>query len=388
MTKASNNITQNMATMKPNEFIDTMFTLMQNCSDSTEMPAILLHGSPGIAKSASIHQIGEKLGKALNKQVKVHDVRLILFNPVDLRGLPSKASVKQKVKKSYNVEGKTGYKLVEEDIDVARWLRPEIFQMSDDDNIINILFLDEIGSAPQAVQAAAYQLVLDRRVGEHRLPNNCFIFAATNLLTDKAVTVKLSSALANRLLHIHIQCDIDDWKKWAINHNIDSRIIGFLNWKPEMLFKFDPSSNDYAWPSPRTWEMTSGILNKVKNIKIATNLISGLIGLGAATEFAAYTKVYHALPNIDAIFEGKEVEYPKEMDVAYAVSSSLVSKANKANKKQIDNMIRWLINWRTDYAVLTAKDCVKNLKVRDMFSSSKAWVEFFEKHKDVVSIYN
>ena len=378
----SKQIENNVAKMKPGEFINIMTSLIASAKSGLDIPSVSLIGSPGIAKSASVKAIANNVSKITGKKVVVHDVRLINMNPVDLRGIPSKATIKQKTLKQFYENGQFEEQLIEEDVDVARWLRPEIFQMDPSNDVINILFLDEITSAPPSVQAVAYQITLDRKVGEFTLGNNVFVITASNKSTDKAVAYKMPTALANRLIHIEIYCDLDDWKNWAINNNIDSRIIGFLNWKPEMLFKFDPTSDDLAWPTPRTWEMTAKILKLIPDINQASSLIAGTIGLGTAQEFIAYTKVYHSLPNVADIFNGKSVEYPKAMDIAYAVSSAIVSYAQKANKKQINNLIIWAKKWQPDYALLCFKDCLRNDKIREYFSSSREWVQWYIANKE------
>jgi len=379
-------IENNVAKMKPGEFINLMTSLIASAKTGLDIPSVSLIGSPGVAKSASVKTIANNVSKITGKKVLVHDVRLINMNPVDLRGIPSKATVKQKVLKQFYENGKFEEKIVEEDVDVARWLQPEILNMDPSDNIIHILFLDEITSAPPSVQAVAYQITLDRRVGEFLLPTNVFVITASNLSSDKAVTYKMPTALANRLLHIEIYCDLDDWKNWAINNGIDNRIIGFLNWKPEMLFKFDPTSDDLAWPTPRSWEMVAKILKLIPNINTASSLIAGAVGLGTAQEFIAYTKVYHSLPNVADIFNGKPVEHPKAMDISYAISSAIVSYAQKATKKQIENMITWAQDWQPDYALLCFKDCLRNDKIRGYFTSSKSWVIWYTKNKDFIDL--
>lgn len=374
-------IENNVAKMKPGEFINLMTSLIASAKTGLDIPSVSLIGSPGVAKSASVKAVANNVSKITGKKVLVHDVRLINMNPVDLRGIPSKATVKQKVLKQFYENGKFEEKIVEENVDVARWLQPEILNMDPSDDVIHILFLDEITSAPPSVQAVAYQITLDRRVGEFLLGNNVFCICASNLSSDKAVTYKMPTALANRLLHIEIYCDLDDWKNWAINNEIDNRIIGFLNWKPEMLFKFDPTSDDLAWPTPRSWEMVAKILKLIPNINTASSLIAGAIGLGTAQEFIAYTKVYHSLPNVADIFHGKPVEHPKAMDVAYAVCSAIVSYAQKANKKQIDNMIRWCQGLSPDYALLCFKDCLRNDKIREYFTNSPEWTQWYIKNR-------
>ena len=103
--------------------------------------------------------------------------------------------------------------------------------MDPSDDIVNILFLDEISAAPQSVQAAAYQITLDRVVGEHKLPDNCIIIAAGNRVTDKSVSFKMPKALANRLCHFEIQSDFDSWRDWAVKNGINQKVLGFISFK-------------------------------------------------------------------------------------------------------------------------------------------------------------
>ena len=163
-------VEQNIARMTVNEMINLFVPLITSSKSGKELPAINLSGPPGVGKSDGIREIGERVANTLNKPVYIHDVRLLNMNPVDLRGIPAKATTTV----NHYVDGK----LKQETIDVAKWLRPEIFQMDESNDVINILFLDEITAAPQSVQAAAYQIVLDRKIGEHMLPDNCYIFPA------------------------------------------------------------------------------------------------------------------------------------------------------------------------------------------------------------------
>lgn len=383
---ATENIELNVAKMKPGEVINVVTALVSASKSGTDLNTINLIGPPGIAKSDSVRAIAANISRIKGKQVKVHDIRLSMMSPVDLRGVPSKATIVQRMKQPVYKDGILDYTEEDVEINVARWLRPEIFQMSDSDDIINFLFLDEITAAPPSVQAAAYQLVLDRKIGEHQLPDNVYVICAGNRTVDKAVSFKMSTALANRMIHIEVYPDIDDWKNWAINKGIDPRIISFLNWKPDMLFKFDPNSNDLAFCSPRSWEIAHNILQKIPDIDVASPLIAGAVGLGAAQEFVGHTKVFHALPNVADIFNGKQVEYPKAMDVSYALSASLVTYAQKATKKQVNNMITWMIKWQPDYAILTAKDCLRTPKLLEYFSSSKAWIDWYVVNKDFIDL--
>ena len=139
-----------------------------------KFPSVMLWGAPGVGKSQGVRQIADILSEKSGKKVVVTDVRLLLFNPVDLRGIPTANAEKT----------------------LAVWLKPKIFQMDDSADVVNILFLDEISAAPQSVQAAAYQITLDHTVGEHKLPENCIVIAAGNRVTDRSVAFNMPKALA------------------------------------------------------------------------------------------------------------------------------------------------------------------------------------------------
>ena len=186
------------------------------------------------------------------------------------------------------------YFLGSEDRTLAVWLKPKIFQMDPGNNVINILFLDEISAAPQSVQAAAYQITLDRVVGEHKLPDNCIVIAAGNRVTDKSVSFKMPKALANRLLHIEIEGSFESWRKWAVKVGINEKVLGYLSFRNDRLFGFDATNDDLAFPTPRSWEMVSSILNNVEdNVATMHPMIAGLIGSGPAIEFRTWCKVYN-----------------------------------------------------------------------------------------------
>ena len=231
--------------------------------------------------------------------------------------------------------------------------------MDSSNNIINILFLDEISAASPSVQAAAYQITLDRCIGEHKLPDNCIVIAAGNRITDKAVAYQMPSALANRLMHLEIESDFESWNTWAILNNINSKVLGFLKFRPNYLNTFDPKTANLAFATPRSWEMVSNILNNVSDdLNIVFPLISGLVGSGIATEFKGWSRVYNDLPNIEDIFNGKDVLIPSNTDTIYALTASMVNyaKKNKDNLEMIANSIKYAINLPPDFSLILLKD--------------------------------
>ena len=300
------------------------------------VPSVMLWGAPGVGKSQGVRQIAEKIKLATKKQVHVTDVRLLLFNPIDLRGIPT----------------------ANEDKTLAVWLKPQIFKMDESDKVVNILFLDEISAAPQSVQAAAYQITLDRVIGEHKLPDNCIVIAAGNRVTDKSVAYKMPKALANRLMHIEIEADFDSWLKWAVSHGINRKVTGFLAFRRD-LFLADTAADDLAYPTPRSWEMVSNVLNGVnESINDVYPLIAGLIGVGAAIEFRSYGEIYSKLPSIDDIFNGRSAPMPRTSDALYALTASMTQYAMKYKDdlRKIENSIQYALGMPPDFSAVLLKN--------------------------------
>lgn len=281
--------------------------------DLTGVPSVMMWGPPGIGKSQAVAQIASRIERDTGKKVNMIDIRLLLFNPVDLRGIPTANDSRT----------------------LAVWLKPQIFDLDPGDEIVNIVFLDEISSAPQSVQAAAYQITLDHKVGEHKLPENCLVVAAGNRVTDKSVAYKMPKALANRLMHIEIESSAESWNSWAVRKGINEKITGFLSFRPDYLMCFDPANDELAYPTPRSWEMASSILDTVSDdIDTVFTLLAGVVGVGVAAEMRSWDRIYDKLPSVKDIFEGKNPDIPKGMDAMYALISAMTRYA----KEHLDDL--------------------------------------------------
>ncbi len=311
---------------------DTISRMVEMGIPARAVPPFMMWGAPGVGKSQCVAQAAENIGRRTGKRVVMTDVRLILFSPVDLNGVPVP-----------DIENK-----------VAIWLRPSIFNMDPSDDVINILFLDEITAVPQSVQAAAYQLVLDRKVGEHHLPDNCVVIAAGNRVTDHAVSYRMSSALANRLCHMELECDASAWVKWAMNNGVDMSIVGYLSYSPGSLMANDFGDDKKAFPTPRSWAMADMFIKLYGSVEDAFPYIVGCVGREAASSLLNWVKVWHKLPDVSAIFNEGKADLPTRPDLLYALVSQMVEFARRETTtiSQIRRSVAVGTRLPADYAML------------------------------------
>ncbi|MBU1691894.1 MAG: AAA family ATPase [Gammaproteobacteria bacterium] len=262
---------------------------------------VMLWGPPGVGKSQIIAQV------AARHSVPMIDIRLSQMEPTDLRGIP------------FRIE------------DRVEWAIPSMLPDAKKHGPQGILFLDEITSAPPSVSAAAYQLILDRRLGAYQIPEGWAIFAAGNRQGDRGVTYTMPAPLANRFSHFEVEANLDDWVAWAYANQIDERLIGFLRFRPELLFDFDPAHNPVAFPSPRSWEFSHRALQKFgDHPELLLPTLQACVGPAAGLELNAFIENLDRMPDLDAILRGEEVAVPREIDLQYAVASALVGRAIRA----------------------------------------------------------
>jgi hypothetical protein len=262
---------------------------------------VMLWGPPGVGKSQMVSQVAARHG------VPVIDLRLSQMEPTDLRGIPFRAN------------------------ELVEWAIPAMLPDAVRHGAFGILFLDEITSAAPTVSAAAYQLILDRALGNYEVPKGWAIFAAGNRQGDRGVTYTMPAPLANRFSHFEVETHLDDWVAWAYAHDIDERVIAFLRFRPEQLFHFDPAHNPMAFPSPRSWEFAHRALTKFDDKpELLLGSLQACVGAAAGVEIKAFIDNLERLPDVEAIVNGGKGVMPKETDLQYAVASALVARAVRA----------------------------------------------------------
>lgn len=283
---------------------------------------LMLWGAPGVGKSDIVR------AAAADLDVPVIDMRLSQMDAVDLRGVP----------------------VPHADKGTTDWLPPAELPVASRDGEFGILFTDELSAAAKPVQVAAYQLYLDRALGQYKLPAGWATIAAGNRVTDGAVAFKMSSALASRMTHIEIDVNLDDWCNWAMDSGIDPRVIAFLRFRPDLLHSQDPKVPG-SFPCPRTWEKTSrAVLQAPKNLRL--DLLQGTLGEGPASEFESFLRDYDALPNIDALLSAPmdaTVPGDDQPSARYAVVAAVSHKANEIN---IDNVVKYMRRLPREFQVL------------------------------------
>jgi hypothetical protein len=280
--------------MRPSQIAEVIDREFRAAASGVHTP-VMLWGPPGVGKSQIVAEVAARHG------VRLVDIRLAQMEPTDLRGIPFR-------------DGR----------DVV-WSVPALLPDARRHGAAGILFLDEITSAVPTVTAAAYQLILDRRLGEYAVPAGWAILAAGNRQGDRGVTFQMPAPLANRFTHYELEPDLDDWVAWAHRAGIDARLIGFLRFRPDQLFDFDPARHGAAFPSPRSWEFASRAVAKFGDRPdLLREGLKSCVGAAAGLAASAYLEHLGALPDPAEIAAGRVTDVPRGVELQYALAAAVV----------------------------------------------------------------
>lgn len=285
------------------ELVDILKTSVEGVlADETlseKLPATMIWGPPGVGKSTIVKTLAKEMG------VGFVDVRLAQMESIDIRGIP----VPNKETKSVD------------------WFPSSIFPK--DNTKGGIIFLDELSAAPKDVQVAAYELILDRQLGGgevYKVPSKWIVVAAGNRSCDRAVASTMSSALANRMMHLEVEANAEDWAAWAVSHDVHPSVIGFINFKPSLLLAIDDQNLERGFPTPRSWERVSEMCKILKNETLLRKAVYGLVGTAAGQQFMEFHKMAAQMDNVlDMMTNPKiPVKIPTRDDLKFALTSAMV----------------------------------------------------------------
>lgn len=374
---------------------------------------LFVWGPPGVGKSSIFEQVCKAIGW------KLIDVRLTQMEPTDLRGIPVPVS------KEY-MDIVTGKPV--EDV-VVRWAIPEflpkITSVSNHkwDGVVAgdpvtykgaIILLDELPNAAPSVQAGSYQLVLDGQIGEYLVPDNVVVFAAGNRQTDKGGTYKMPTPLMNRFDHIEFEAVFKEWQRYAIKKGYNEQVVGFLSAFEGKLFEFQPNKADGGFPTPRSWELVSCILNDEKTTdekvtaRVLHRMVFGAIGRGVGSEFIHHCETAGKLPDTDLILDGKIKDLPSDMkdvpltytltirmlyklknrfDAAQrADSASETKKLMKAYNSGLDNFFTFMMkNFKREMNVLGARMLLHEYELEIDDKEVKSFETFIDEYAEDIA---
>lgn len=427
--------TQTDRTVRPREATALLAHCMRYSRPS------FLWGPPGIGKSELLEQIGANWDRpvdlepgAANPNARpIIDMRLLLMDPTDIKGIPyfdsnegvmkwapsselpavideaAVAAITAQVAEAEHLlatitadtaldeftkhqqVGETRGEIAALSHKLARIEGAYAFQNA-------ILFLDEMNSAPPSVQGAAYQLILNRRVGEYVLPEGVSIVAAGNRDTDKGVTFRMPTPLANRFVHFEMTHNFEDWQKWAVNNGVHPDVVGFLSHHKQKLFSFDPKSGDKAFATPRSWVFVSDLISDSLPDSMNSHLVAGTVGEGFAIEFMAHRKIAAKMPKPDDVLFGKvkklEVD---EISAKYSLTVSMCYSLKEMQKRLeddqdkdytpkdwnncIDNFFAFMMeNFEPEMTILGAKTAVRDYNLPIKHRELKTFKEFYNRY--------
>lgn len=307
--------------------IPTMKAMIAHIGVKKRRP-LYFHGPSGIGKSEGIFQ------SALEHDATMVDIRVSQYESIDFRGIP-------------DIQGGT-----------TVWNMPATVPFKGNpkfDNGLNdkpiYLFLDEVNQGDPSVLSVLYQLINDRRIGEHELLDNVVIICAGNREQDRGVVNKFPAPLANRMTHAELQPDIKSWSNWAAGANVSPTLIGFLNFRSELLHTFDENKPTKVFATPRTWKFVNeDFADDTIPAEVRHASMSGSVGEGPATELLGFVEIMASIVPIDQIIKDPTgVPVESRLDLQWAMATHVAGNMDKSNA---DALHQFLVRLEPEMTVM------------------------------------
>ena len=287
---------------------------------------VFIWGPPGIGKSAIVEQFAEYIGlpcvSLLGSQLA----------PEDLIGVPQ------------IVDGKSIF------------CPPRMIARDEP----YVLFLDELNACTPEVQKAFYSLIHDRRIGEYYMPEGSIVIGAGNRKQDKALARPIASALVNRLIHVELQVNVEQWLEWGRANTIHSSILQYIHARPDQLMS-KMVQDDQPFSTPRSWHMLSDALHKCGSAvtpDLIQVLAAGCLSAQHAGQFSAFARNWLSPYSPEAILGGEEpIPFDQPEDATFMLASVRAHLIEKLPQKpdEMDDETEWLVLKAIDLIEKTAE---------------------------------
>lgn len=330
--------------MKPSQVITALKTMY-----AMKRPTFLW-GAPGIGKSDVVRAVAEQLG------IQIVDKRLAQCDPTELKGYPVPDLKKGVMRFLHDTGLPTDGK--------------------------GILFLDELPHAPNAVQSVAFQLALDRKIGDYTLPEGWVVVAAGNRTTDRAGAHTINAALANRFVHIDMNVETEDWIDWAMNNGVSDLTRGYIRYRPQNLMTNEIKPGAREFPTPRTWAFADQIVQRTDiEDSIKLELIKGTVGEGLAAEYIGYYRNQKNLVNLDRIMVSPEsAPLPEGPSAVYAVIAALESRTSGNN---LDRLMKYIKRLDKEFQTVYVESITRNKG--DDVTDTVAYIDWVRENREMLA---
>lgn len=310
-------------------------------------------GDVGVGKSDVIAQVTASQNKELR------DVRLNLLDITDIKGFPVPDTKKK----------------------LMTWLPPEFFPTKGE----GILFLDEMNQAMPAIQAAAYQLLLNRRIGEYELPDGWDVIAAGNRTTDRANAQKMPSGLGTRVLHLDFEVNVEDWTEWALDQGdaIPVELLAFIRFRPDLLHA--PNKDLRTFPCPRTWTFAGKVTNQAQQqglpAEVEFEMYKGSVSEAAAGEYKSFLDVFRELPSVDQIkLDPDGTPISDKPAVRFAITAAL---AHASTKDVFPRFMKYIERMEPEWQIAYVRDAQR--RSNRSICETKEYTKFAVKHSHLLA---
>ena len=319
---------------------------------------VMIWGGPGCGKSHTARELAGELQFATESH-ELHpwtywDVRALVYENIDLRG---------------------GIPWRDPKTNVTHWGIPS-FLPHPDSTEKHLVCFDELPSAPPSMQTALYQLIQERTCGDYRLPEGAAVIACGNRTTDRGGVYRMLAPLASRFVHIDVKPSAPEWCRWAATKGLAAEVVFFIQFRPKLLYQFDPKSQELAYPCPRTWEYAAEIVEtgglSPEELRIA---LRGTVGEAAAIEFASFLGMWRELPHPSTILlSPKTAPIPEKIGTLLALCGSLYRVADDTN---IDAVIVYAQRIAQEKSPEIAEFLVGQCSRHDpLIANTKAWIRW------------